>query len=82
VRHLSHVFLAQPAKKSGIGCSRSESFLRQEDGVLLVYWLMRSGSVLISEFLTTTMEFGIAEVGTEEVGIAHFAIIENPRDDL
>jgi len=46
----------KPEKKSGIECSRSESFLQKEDGVLLVYWLMRSESTLISENLTTPME--------------------------
>jgi len=44
----------KPEKKSGIECSRSESFLQKEDGVLLVYWLMRSESTLISEVLTKT----------------------------
>jgi hypothetical protein len=46
----------KPAKKSGVGCSRSESFLQKEDVVLLVYWLKRLESTLISEVLTTTME--------------------------
>ena len=50
---LSHVFL-QVKKKSETGCSRYESFLQKEAVVCLVYTLMRSGLVLISENLTTT----------------------------